>query len=64
MAETVLVSDNAENVDRLSNEASTLEESVVSGEGSSSAPRPSVLKSDGMAAVDRQFTTKRVFRKI
>lgn len=58
LAETVLVSDNVENVDRLSNEIATLEESVVSREGSSAAPRSSVPESNGMAAVDRQFSTK------
>ena len=58
LAETVLVSDNVEHVDRLSSETTTLGESVVSGERSSSAPKSPVTQSDGMAAVDRHFSTK------
>ena len=58
LAETVLVSYNAENVDRLSSETASLEESIVPGEGSDFTPRSPVSKSDGMAAVDRHFSTK------
>ena len=58
LAEAVLVSYSAENVDRFPSEAATLEESVIPGEGSDFAPRSPVSKSDSMAAVDSHFSTK------
>ena len=45
LAETVLVSYTAENVDSFPSEAATLEESVIPGEGSDFVPRSSISKS-------------------
>ena len=63
LAETVLVSSASENVNSFSSEADTLEESVVSSERADFTSRSSVSETDGMAAVDRHFSTKRFSEK-